>query len=213
MAIAFNDIKTDVLQLLSKESGYQGFYNDSKIEFAINDSLDYIYAQMMFNGEGWLEQFALLNTVANTETVALPSGTVVVHQVWYKYGDTWMPLRYDTNIDRVEYEVGASVPYPATFSVVGDNLYFNPVPTNVGTGTLRIRYSTFPSLITSGQSTVAQMTRGLRRYTTYRSASVCLSTTDRVPSKWKEYEIQWWQYMQDLLSKRISTPQFIKEFC
>jgi hypothetical protein len=212
MVVAYNDIKTDVLELLSKDNTYQGFYTDSKISFAINDSLDYVFANMMFNGEGWLTTTTTLNTVANTETVALPTGCVVVHQVWYKVGDTWVPLTYDTNVDKTQFTTTTQVPYPVSFSVEGVNLFFNPVPSNVGTGTIRIKYSAFPALLAANASTDAQITRGLRRFVAYRSASVCLTTTDNSQSPWKEYEIQWWQYLQDLLSKRVKSPQFIQSF-
>lgn len=212
MAVAYNDLKTDILQLLSKDSSYQGFYTDSKIEFAINDSLDYIYANMMFNGEGWQTTITTLDTVANTETVALPAGCVVVHQVWYLTGDVWTPLNYDSSVDRTQYKTDSGIPYPSTFAVEGVNLFFNPVPTNVGTDTIRLKYSSFPSLLTAGNSTDAQVTRGLRRYVAYRSASLLLTTTDQSVSPWKEYEVQWWQYLQDLLSRRVKSPQFIHSF-
>lgn len=213
MAVAFSTLKTDVLQLLSKDNSYQGFYSDDQIKFAVNDSLDYVYANMMFNGEGWITTIALLNTVAATEEVALPSGAVVVHQVRYKQGDVFVPLTYCDDFDKLQFTDSSNTVYPSTYRLVGDNIYFNPIPSVVGTGLVQLEYSAFPSALSDPSDTAsAQITRGLQRFVTYRAASICLTTTDRAQSPWKEYEIQWWQYLQDILSKRIRAPQAVKSF-
>jgi len=213
MAVAFSTLKTNVLQLLSKENTYQGFYSDDQIKFAINDSLDYVYANMMFNGEGWINTITTLNTVANTETVALPTGTVVVHQVRYLQGDVYVPLQYDDNFDRSQFKTTTETVYPTTYRLVGDNIFFNPVPSNVGTGTVQLEYSAFPTELSDPSDAASeQITRGLQRFVTYRAASICLTTTDRANSSWKEYEVQWWQYLQEIISKRVRAPQPIKDF-
>lgn len=213
MAVALSTLKTDVLTLLSKQSTYQGYYSDEQVELAINDSLDYVYANMMFNGEGWLVTIGKLTTVAGTETVALPTGAVVVHQVRYLVNDVYTPLVYDDSFDRAQFQTSIETVYPTTYRLVGDNLFFNPVPSAVGTDYVQIEYSAFPTeLADPSDTTSQQITRGLRRFITYRAASICRTTTDRPNSSWKEYEIQWWQYLQDLLSKRIRAPQPIKDF-
>lgn len=202
-----------MLQLLSKENTYQGFYGDDQIKFAINDSLDYIFANMMFNGEGWITTIGLLNSVAGTATVALPTGAVVVHQVRYLHSDVYVPLTYDDDYDNLQYTSTENTVYPTTYRLVGDNIYFNPIPSVVGTNHVQIEYSAFPAELSDPSDTTSeQITRGLQRFVTYRAASICLTTTDRANSAWKEYEIQWWQYLQDLMSKRIRAPQPIKDF-
>lgn len=213
MAVAFSTLKADVLQLLSKENTYQGFYSDDQIKYAVNDSLDYVYAHMMFNGEGWIQTIAALNTVAATEEVALPSGCVVIHAVRYKHGDVFVPLTYDDDFDRLQYPDTVNVVYPTTYRIVANNIYLNPIPSVVGTGLLQLEYSAFPSSLSDPSDTAAaEITRGLQRFVTYRAASVCLTTTDRAQSPWKEYEVQWWAYLQEIMSKRIRAPQTIKSF-
>jgi hypothetical protein len=213
MAVALSTLEANVLQLLSKQNTYQGFYSDDQIKFAVNDSLDYVYANMMFNGEGWLTTIGTLDTVADTATVALPTDTVVIHQVRYLHGDVFVPLQYDDDFDRYQYSGDQETVYPTTYRLVGTDIYFNPIPSVVGTDHVQIEYSTFPvELDMDADLASAQITRGLQRFVTYRAASICLTTTDRANSPWKEYEIQWWQYLQDLLSKRIRAPQPIKDF-
>lgn len=213
MAVALSTLKGDVLTLLSKTSGFQGFYSDEQVELAINDSLDYVYANMMFNGEGWLVTIGTLTTVAGQETVALPTGAVVVHQVRYLYEDVYKPLQYDDQFDKAQFQTSIETVYPTTYRLVGDNIFFNPVPSVVGADHVQIEYSAFPTeLVNDIDTTSQQITRGLRRFITYRAASICRTTTDRPNSSWKEYEVQWWQYLQELLSKRIRAPQPIKDF-
>jgi len=213
MAVALSTLETNVLQLLSKENSYQGFYSDDQIKFAVNDSLDYVYANMMFNGEGWLNTIANLDSVAGSNNVALPAGAVVIHQVRYLHGNVYVPLQYDDDFDRYQYTGTENTVYPSTYRLVGDNIYFNPIPSAVGTGYVQLEYSAFPAeLADPADQTSAQITRGLQRFVTYRASSICLTTTDRAQSPWKEYEIQWWQYLQDILSKRIRAPQPVKDF-
>lgn len=214
MTVSLGALKTRVLGVLSKENNFQGFYTDAQIHEAVNDSLEYIYTKMMYRGEGWLYTIDYLNTVANTRTVALPSGVAVVHAVRYLDNEIYRPVFYDDQSQ--ENQTGNTDQqtfHPFTYRLVGNNIYFDPVPSDVGNNYVQIEYTSYPArLVADNDDASAQLTNGLINFVKWRAASICRSLVGEAPAEWQRYQNEWQAEMEQIIARRIRETQTIKRF-
>jgi hypothetical protein len=84
------------LEILQKSSGSQGFYTSTKILQFLNESIDYVTAQMMLSETGaWEDITKFIDTAPGGTSYPLPTDMVILKTVRYLYDTVYMPLTYD----------------------------------------------------------------------------------------------------------------------
>ncbi len=213
MATTLADISGKVLRLVQKKAATPGFFTELRVNDAINDCLNYITARMMMNGEGWFLEIGTLTPTAGQSRVALPTGCSVIKAVRYKCGDAWHVLTYNEQLECSQYESSTTVGYPSEFRVVGTDLYFNPVPSEITAGCVQIEYCKYPTaLLLQADTLNAAFDNALLEYCKWRAASQLSAQVGKMMPEWKPYEDEWYVVMKELLGKRIITRQVIGSF-
>lgn len=214
MALTLSNLRSKVLQKLQKETSYQGYFTDSKLDAAINDAIDYVSTFMFFSGQGWLEEVVDVNTVAGTASYAFPTDVVVVDRILYKVGDIYLPVTYDEGREDVFVGTGAGQT-SSSFKVqfLGNTILFDPPPETGGTAFLKLFVRKYPDELSAGADELdAQFTRGLSNYIAYRAAAMLAADVGLTPAFFEKYEEQWKERMQMLISSRNRTQNYVQEF-
>lgn len=214
MAILLSEVQAEVLNILQKSPTYQGFYTTDKVTRAINESFAYVVARMMMEGNGWRQTIAYITSVANTPTYALPTDASIINAVRYRYGDVYVPLTYEDQSTTSQSASNSQVAgATGTYRLVGNQLYFNPVPQMVGTDYIQIEYTTYPAALSVGTDPVpTEFDKGLYYYVVYRSCGILVGQSGNAQPEWQLYEVQWFNVMENIISKRLRVQQVIGEF-
>lgn len=206
-------MKQKILGILNKQPNYQGFYTNQKITDAINDSLDWIFANMMFVGQGWNKTIGYITTTPNTASYNLPNDTAVIDVVRYLINGTYIPLAYDEQSDNNFNTTDKTVHVPLTYRIVANQIFFNPIPTEVGTNYLQIEYTKYPAQLAQDSDVIdTAITRGLENYVKWRSCSILASQVGKGVPEWSAYENEWYLHMKELVAQRVRQTRFISEF-
>jgi len=143
------------------------FNQASALGFISNDEIDrwanegyYKYVLMLMKAhQGYFETSALLDIVANTETIALPQNftanekslldVVIVEKV---VSGARIPLQYRKRYDQPNQTTGGSAgeTYLPTYDFRGNNLVLEPTPVSAETDGIRIIYKALPPRLRSG---------------------------------------------------------------
>lgn len=214
MALSLASLKLKILNILQKETSYQGFYTDSKLDQAVNESMDYIAARAMHEmGNGWFQEIAYITTVAATSGYTLPTGTCMVREVRYLSGDLYVPIRPIEAVDESWTLTDTQVVFPWRYELIGSQIVFNPVPSIVGTNYLQLKITKFPTALVAGGDTLsAQFTNALEWYLIYRSASLLVMSVGNANPEWAQKEAEWYRVFESMITARIKKPKYIKDF-
>lgn len=214
MAISLGEIQGEVLSMLSKSPGYQGFYDDIKMAKAIQESVDYVAQKMFWTGEGWLKEKREFDTTANQAAVRIPTDYVAVSAVRYLYGNVYVPLLYKDSDLKPEFPVDSGLTQtPMSWRILGDQIYFNPYLGSGGTNYLQIEGYAFPPMLKGSSSLLPdKFNRGLQHYIKYRTASILVAQLGEPNADWKEYEKQWEAEMLVAIGKKTTDKGYIGDF-
>ena len=207
-------IKGKVLRIINKSSTYAGFHTDAHVNDVIQDAIDHIASQSFMAGEGWFKTIGYLDTVALVPTVTLPDGCVVIDDIRYKVNNTYISIPFGDG-DNVPQDASGTAlqQYPTYVRLVGNTLYFNPLPSEVGTSYIQIEYYGFPTeLVADGTSLSAQFDRSMERYITWRAASQLMAMAGRPNRDWERYENEWLFNVQQVLAKRTRQTMYVGNF-
>lgn len=206
-------IQAKILAILNKQSGYQGVFTQEKLNDAMNDAIDWVYANMMFNGQGWQKDIIYVTTTANTPSYVLNQDIVTIEAVRYKVGESYQVLKYDDQSDSNFAPSSQTTGYPSSYRILGNSILFNPIPTNVGTDFLQIEFSWFrPDLTGAGTSFNAQISKGLENYVKWRACSMLVSQIGEPDPNWRRYEDEWFSHMKQLVAQRVRQTRFMGSF-
>jgi len=214
VALSLASLKTRILNILQKETTYQGFYTNSKLDQGINESMDYVAARAMHEmGEGWFQDLAYITTVANTPGYDLPTGTALVREVRYLSGNVYIPLSPIEAVDEAWAVGGVPGGIPSRYELIGGQIVFNPAPSIVGVNHLQLKVTKFPtSLVASGDLLPAQFSNALEWYLIYRTASLLVMAVGNPDPEWQQKESEWYRVMESMITARIKKPKFVKNF-
>ena len=214
MAFTLAQIRAEVLNILQKDASYQGFYTTDKCNRIINESMAYISARMMMEGEGWLQTIGFITTTANTPSYTLPTGCSIINSIRYLYSDVYLPMVYDDQAFDTQIAASSSLTQcPYRYRIVADKIYFNPIPLLVGPNYIQIEYTSYPAtLAADGDSLLSQFDHGLYYYLVYRTAGALVAQTGQAVAEWQIYEQQWFSVMQNIISKRNRVQCVIADF-
>lgn len=212
MAITLTEVQLEVLNILQKSPTYQGFYTVDKVTRAVNESLAYVSARMMMQGNGWRQKIGYVTTTAGALSYALPADVSIINKVSYKSGDIYYPMTYMDESTASSQTVGQAG-MPGHYRLLGSALVFPMVPSEVGVNYLQIEYTAYPDLLVSGADIVTpEIDRGLYYYLVYRSCGLLVGQAATAQPEWQLYEMQWFHVMESIISKRLRVYQVIGEY-
>ncbi len=214
MAISRGELKGELLSFLNKSPGYQGFYDDKKMDVVIQECIDYLASRMMFEDSGWMAQLWYLPTVSNQTSIIIPADVAIINHVRYLVGPIYNPMTYvDDDVMSQWNEQSGAIQYPTQYRILQNKIYFNPACAVGADNALQIEGSAFPERLRNNDMFIQQrFNRGLIHYVKYRAASVLASQFGKVNKEWQGYENQWYAEMEKLLGKRVNTVAYVRDF-
>ncbi len=215
MSRTLGALEGQVLGILQKTPGYQGFYTPEKVKDAVNECFDYVAARMADAATGcWLDEVRHYDTVTNQALVPLQDDIVMIKVARYLTGNVYTPIIYDEARESAVY-VGSSgvTQYPSRYRLLNDSIYFNPPLGVAGPQYLQLEVCALPQqMITDGQIIPAKFNRALQHYIKYRSASVLASAVGKFNKEWAQFEGEWFDVMLKMLDKKVNSPAYVRDF-
>jgi len=214
MTVTRGEIKGQILRVLQKDGGYQGFFTDPKLNDVIQDSIDHIAIEMFRAGDGWLTKIDYLNSQSGFPTVNLPQHMIMIQEVRYLVANTYVPLTYDDGTEQQQYAANTGMTqFPSRYRIVDQKIYFNPPPAEGGPNYIQVEYCTYPlSMVADGQLLPQEFHRAMFNYIKWRSASMLAASVGKEYSEWKQYEGEWKNNMVDMVNKRTKAPIYYRNF-
>lgn len=157
---AIEDMITNVRSMLNQPSANNSFWTDEELTAYLNEGVRRCFMEISQDGEGQFTTTTTLNTVADTETIALPTDCFEVKHVWRTVNSGYAHLSYRNNLTEGTSNVDGAGgdAYLPDYSFRGNNLVLNPRPGTTETGALKIEYVQFPSvMLTGGDTLTAQL--------------------------------------------------------
>lgn len=205
-------MKGKILAILNKQSTYQGFFTNEKLNDAINDSMDWVYANMMFVGQGWTKEISYITTTSGVGSYAITADTVTIDVLRYLVGSTYQVIKYDDQSDDT-YTTTETTGYPTSWRLVGNSIVFNPPPTNAGTNFIQLEVSRYLADQTvDGNQLHAMLSKGLENYVKWRACSLLVSQVGKPNADWVKYENQWYGHLLELVSQRVRQVRVMGSF-
>ncbi len=215
MSRTLGELCGQVLQILQKSPGYQGFYTPDKVRDAAQEAIDYVSTKMAESETGgWIEETRLYDTVTGQALVPLEDDILMVKVARYLTGNVYTPIIYDEARESAVY-VGSSgvTQYPSRYRIQGDNIYFNPPLGVAGPQFLQLEVCVLPAkMVSDGQIVPAKFNRALQHYIKYRTASVLASAVGKFNKEWAQYEQDWFDVMLRMVNKRVNSPAYVRDF-
>lgn len=214
MTITRGELKGQILRVLQKDGGYQGFYTDEKLNDAIQDCIDHIAIEMFRAGDGWLTKIDFLDSQSGFPTVNLPQHMIMIQEVRYLVANRYIPLIYDDATLESQYtKDSGATQFPSRYRIVDQKIYFNPPPAEGGPNFVQVEYCTYPlSMVADSQLMPQEFHRAMFNYIKWRSASQLASSTGKGMKEWERYENEWYQNMVDMTNRRTKSPIYYREF-
>lgn len=214
MSISRGELKGQILRVLQKDGGYQGFFTDEKLNDAIQDCIDYISVEMFMAGDGWLRKIVTLDSQSGFATVDLPPFVSVIDEVRYLVGNRYIPLIYDDATLAAQFQKSSGMTqYPSRYRIVDQKIFFNPAPAEGGKDYVQIEYCTYPQiLVADGQLLPGEFDRCMVHFIKWRSASLLASSVGKDMKEWRDYELEWKERMLMIVNKRTKSPIYFREF-
>lgn len=208
-----SDISARVLATVNRDATYQGFFTPTKVTNAINDCMDYIVDCMMSEGQGWFVKRGTIDTTSGQGVIPLPTGCVLINNLWALNNLVYQPLRYNDDSQTPLVTSTVTVQWPSFYNIIGNNIVFNPIPSQFGTAFLQIDYTKFQVDLTDGTDSVdATFDKAMLNYIVWRASSILVAQVGKSYPDWKRYEDEWSERLRIKVSKRIREPTFIRGF-
>jgi hypothetical protein len=152
---SLSKLTTNVRNLLGQPNPVNSNWTDLEIKEYLNEAVRMYFAEVVKNSEGYFQPTpTLLNIVANTETVALPTDCFEVRGLYILRDNGWEILNYANNVTTGFITTGGggagTQTYLPSYYFQGNNLVLHPVPNFSQTGALRLEYVQFPDQMVNG---------------------------------------------------------------
>ena len=216
MAIALGSLERDVLELLQKSPGHQGYYTAQKLGVAVQECFDLV-ATWMFDAEygGWMDDIRYITTEDDQAVVELPADIAQLKVLRYKVDGVYIPMTYDKEEKTAQTDPSdtSSTNNTVRYRLFGENIYFNPAISEGGTNYLQLEGTYYPQKFTSKLDKIAPIwNRAFLNFIKYRSASILVSHKRDWSPPWLRFEQQWEIETKKLIGKRVNTTGTITEF-
>lgn len=212
--ITRGELKGQILRFLNKTSQFRGFYDDAKIDDAIQEALDFIAVEMFTANEGWQLKIAEFDTVAGQVTVDLPFSVAMIKEVRYLYAAYYEVMRYDDASGRAQASTQSGQrQFFATYRIVDNRLYFNPPLSEGGPKFLQVEYMTYPKRMEQDTDYLeSQFDPCMTNYLKYRCATILSASLEKANIPWSSIEASWYNKLVTLLNRRNMQSVPIRNF-
>lgn len=157
---AIEDLILDVRTMLKQPSAQNSFWSDEELISYLNEAVRRYFVEVLHQGEGQFTTTADLDTVADTELVALPSDFFKIKNVWRKVSNGYQILNYRNSLSDSYSTQGSTGgdTYLPNYYLRGNSLVLRPTPNFSEIGALKIEYVQFPAtMITGGDTLTSQV--------------------------------------------------------
>lgn len=214
MSISRGTLRGMILRYLNKTSDYTGFYDEEKVNDAIQEALDAVAVHMFLAGDGWLTKYIYLDTTAGQVSLDIPGNVAMIREVRYKINDIYYPLTYDDKNDSYSYiGSGQEQAFAFSFRLLGNQIIFDPPLAEGGARYLQIEAVYYPAqLIDENQVVDQQFDRSCINYVKYKACSVLAGSIEKSVRPWAQEESEWFALMQSVVTRRNLKSTRIQEF-
>jgi hypothetical protein len=202
--ITRGELKGQILRFLNKTSEHRGFYDDTKINDAIQEAIDFLAVEMFQANEGWLLKIANFNTTAGQVTFDIPFSAAMLKEVRYLYGNYYGVMAYDDASNRSQVSIGSGErQFVSTYRVADNRLYFNPPLGEGGPNYLQIEYMTYPKILGDDMDYLeSQFDPCMVNYLKYRACTILSASLEKPIVPWAGLENSWYQKMVTVVNRR-----------
>lgn len=214
MALTRGEIAGRIIRLVNKTSSNPGFYTPAKINDSIEEAMDFLGVEMFLAGEGWLDKFRYLDTVAGQVSLPISGDVSMIREVRYLFAGEYLPLTYDDGSRKsIVQESQGLNQYPGCYKVLDNALYFNPPLIEGGSAYILLEYTTFPKRLVNDNDVIeGQFFKPFVHWVTYWAATRLVSGIGTALPDWAKQESLWWGKVQAVIVKRNMQTTMIKEF-
>ncbi len=220
-APTMQELLTDVRTLLGQSDPNNSTWTDVELRRYINEAITRYWGEVIQGSEGLFTTSTTLDTVANTETVALPSTFFEVVRLWAKDGNDWVPLDYDNGFNLPDTDNGSSTGsgWVPRYRLRGNNLVLTPKPSNTATAVLKIDYISWPdklSLLSDTMTTaVAPVFQPLIAAYAAWKAKVVESSRGHGVNTYAPFQVlvsDLYNQFRDIISQRSHAMDYVRPF-
>lgn len=207
-------ITYEIWQRLNKTPQTPGFFTQDKVNTIIQEGLDFLGSEQMLADEGFNKQLEYLPAAAGAVSINIPFDMAMLCEVSYLVGDIYMPLTYDSDFGKPQWAGSSTVqPYPCTYKIINNNLYFNPPIGVGGPKVLQIQFNAYPPRLTKDSSVIpAQFDRAMLWYLVYSSCNSLSGLMQQTVDDWQRQEAKWYQKAIQMIGMRTRQVIAIQDF-
>ena len=208
------ELRGRVLRYLNKTPSHPGFYNEQKVNDAIQEALNFISVEMFLASEGWLTAYAYFDTVAGQTSVDLTGNIAMIREVRYKVSDVWYSIPYDDQeSDFSGIGTGIQQPFASRYRLLGRQIVFDPPVAEGGTRYLQVEYVAYPTVLLDDNEIIdPQFDAACCEYLKYRVCSILSASIEKEFLPWAKQEQDWYDKMQAVITRRTLASVPIREF-
>jgi hypothetical protein len=202
--ITRGELKGQILRFLNKTSEFRGFYDDDKINDAIQEAMDFVSVEMFQANEGWQLKIGHFDTQTGQVTVDIPFSIGMIKEVRYLYGNLYYVMAYDDANGRAQVSNSSGErQFVSTYRIVDNRMYFNPPLGEGGANYLQIEYMTYPKVPQSDNDYLeSHFDPCMTNYLKYRSATILSASLEKPIVPWAGLEASWYSKLVTVINRR-----------
>lgn len=208
--ITRGELKGQVLRFLNKTSEFRGFYDDEKINDAIQEAIDFVAVEMFQANEGWQLKLAEFDTQSGQITFDLPFSIGMIKEVRYLYGNYYSVMPYDDASMRSQVSnASGDRQWSSSYRIVDNRMYFNPPLGEGGPKYLQIEYMTYPKKLEVDTDYLeSHFDPCMTNFLKYRTCTILSSSLEKPIVPWAGLEQSWYEKLVTVVNRRNlqSTP-------
>lgn len=208
------ELRGRVLRFLNKTPDLPGYYDEPKVNDAIQEALNYAAVEMFLAGEGWLTSYQYFDTQSGQTSVILPGNIALVREVRYRISDVYYSLPYDDQEGGFSYiGTGVQQAFGYKYRLLGRQIVFDPPLSEGGERYLQIECVSYPSVILDDNELVdPQFDAATCEWMKYKVCSILAGSIEKEFIAWADQEAKWEEKMKAVLTRRIMSSTPIREF-
>ncbi len=198
-----------------KTAKYPGFYDQPKVDDAIQEAMDFVAVEMFLADEGWAHKIIYLDTNPGQTSIDLPISASMITEVRYLFANVYTPMSYDQDYGNDQYSTESGVrQWNYKYRVVENALYFNPPMAEGGEKYIQLEYMAYPKRLQENADFMeSQFDNCMIHFIKYRAASILAASIEKSDVPWAGLEQSWYQKMLAIVIQRNQQSVPIKDFC
>jgi hypothetical protein len=208
------ELRGRVLRFLNKTPDLPGYYDEKKVNDAVQEALNFIAVEMFLAGEGWLQKYLYFDTSGGQTSVDIPGNVAMIREVRYRIADVYYSLPYDDQEGGFSYiGTGVQQAFGYKYRILGRQLVFDPPLSEGGERYLQIEADYYPTVLLDDNEIIdPQFDASCCEYLKYKVASILSASVEREFIAWAKIEQEWYDKMQAVVTRRTLSSVPIREF-